>query len=264
MPIEFPEALQTLGQNNGDLLEKWLNQIVTVRTEQPKERIRMPTMLTSDNLSTWLSTRYAFRNKIKANEPGSEANNKIRQERKKSSSGRAPSMIESEGYVDWLTPKRAKVVDSATSANLNTSMPKPINFHDTDSGLLRSISSEPAELLSSFNKQACQLTNEDWYIAGSTRKNKYARFGESATELLSPYFEASSKMKVDDWLAKNQNSLPLDSTLSEWLHCSYRSSSGKSSGSVSPTSHNDTDDITSESIPYLPHMHVNCNNESCK
>ena len=39
MPIEFPEALQTLGQNNGDqLLEKWLNQIVTVRSELPKER----------------------------------------------------------------------------------------------------------------------------------------------------------------------------------------------------------------------------------
>ena len=91
----------------------------------------MPSMLTSDNLSTWLSTRYASRNKSKARETGLEANNKIRQQRKKSSSGRAQNIIDSEEYVDWLTPKRAKVVESTNNAKLETSFPSPINFYDT-------------------------------------------------------------------------------------------------------------------------------------
>ena len=38
MPIEFPEALQSFGQGNGDLLEKWLNQMATAKAEMPKER----------------------------------------------------------------------------------------------------------------------------------------------------------------------------------------------------------------------------------
>ena len=107
----------------------------------------MPAMLTSDNLSTWLSTRYAARNRIEQNrrvgaeslenrgtksrELGLEANNMIRQQRKKSSSGRTPSLIDSEEYVDWLTPKRAKVVESNCSPKLETSMPTPINSYDT-------------------------------------------------------------------------------------------------------------------------------------
>ena len=91
----------------------------------------MPSMLTSDNLSTWLSTRYASRNKNKARETGLEANNKIRQQRKKSSSGRTPNIIESEEYVDWLTPKRAKVMESTNVAKMETSLPLPVNFYDT-------------------------------------------------------------------------------------------------------------------------------------
>ena len=79
-------------------------------------------MLTSDNLSTWLSTRYANRNKSKARELGSEVDNKIRQERKKSSSGRSHNDItESEGYFNWLTPKRAKIVENDANAGMKTS-----------------------------------------------------------------------------------------------------------------------------------------------
>ena len=42
-------------------------------------------------------------------------------------------------------------------------------------------------------------------------------------------------MKVDDWLAKNIDSNSQDSSLSEWLHCAYRSNSEQSSGNVTPT-----------------------------
>ena len=37
MAIKLPEILQNFG-NNTDLLEKWLQQMATVRTEIPKER----------------------------------------------------------------------------------------------------------------------------------------------------------------------------------------------------------------------------------
>ena len=86
-------------------------------------RIRWPAMLTSDNLSTWLTTRYANRNKSKVRELGLEADNKIRQERKKSSSGRSHNDdLDSEGYFNWLTPKRAKVNENDTNANMKTSL----------------------------------------------------------------------------------------------------------------------------------------------
>ena len=97
----------------------------------------MPAMLTSDNLSTWLSTRYASRNKIEQNRRAAAESlenrdiNMIRQQRKKSSSGRTPSIIDSEEYVDWLTPKRAKVVECNSSSKLETSMHTPINSYDT-------------------------------------------------------------------------------------------------------------------------------------
>ena len=77
-------------------------------------RIQMPSMLTSDNLSTWLSTRYATRNKNKTNQTIPEANNGIRHERKKSSSERATG--KPDGFVDWLTPKRAKLTDPCPDA----------------------------------------------------------------------------------------------------------------------------------------------------
>ena len=37
MAIKLPEILQNFG-NNTDLLEKWLQQMATVRIEMPKER----------------------------------------------------------------------------------------------------------------------------------------------------------------------------------------------------------------------------------
>ena len=98
----------------------------------------MPAMLTSDNLSTWLSTRYANRNKSKARELGLEVDNKIRQERKKSSSGRGHNDVtDSEGYFNWLTPKRAKIVENDTNTYMKTSLhsslvsdePGNIGFH---------------------------------------------------------------------------------------------------------------------------------------
>ena len=68
-------------------------------------------------------------------------------------------------------------------------------------------------------------------------------------------------MKVDDWLAKNQSAQPLDSSLSEWLHCTYRSSSRKSSGSVSTSSHNAADDISSALKHILPQSESTSTNE---
>ena len=65
-------------------------------------------------------------------------------------------------------------------------------------------------------------------------------------------------MKVDDWLAKNQSAIPLDSTFSDWLHCSYRSSSRKSSGSLSTSSPND---ITATIKHYLPQSDSTCTND---
>ena len=66
-------------------------------------------------------------------------------------------------------------------------------------------------------------------------------------------------MKVDDWLAKNQSALPLDSTFSDWLHgCSYRSTSRKSSGSLSTSSPND---ITATIKHYLPQNDSTCTND---
>ena len=79
----------------------------------------MPKMLTSDNLSTWLSTRYATRNKNNRTESGSYDKNRARQERKKSSSERANTTTESEGYLEWLSPKRAKMAAS----NINKKFP---------------------------------------------------------------------------------------------------------------------------------------------
>ena len=93
----------------------------------------MPAMLTSDNMSTWLSTRYANQcnhvsNKCKARELGSEVDSKIRQQRKKSSSGRSHNdESESEGYFNWLTPKRAKMVENDTNACMKTSLHSSIN-----------------------------------------------------------------------------------------------------------------------------------------
>ena len=86
-------------------------------------RIQMPSMLTSDNvcLQTWLSTRYATRNKSRANQILPEANNSIRHERKKSSSQRTTKNADSEGFVDWLTPKRAKLIDSCPDASMEIS-----------------------------------------------------------------------------------------------------------------------------------------------
>ena len=87
----------------------------------------MPALLTSDNLSTWLTTRYANRNKSKVRELGQDVDNQIRQERKKSSSGRGyDDVTDSDGYFNWLTPKRAKIVDNDTNANMNTSFQSTI------------------------------------------------------------------------------------------------------------------------------------------
>ena len=87
----------------------------------------MPALLTSDNLSTWLTTRYANRNKSKVRELGQDADNHIRQERKKSSSGRGHNDVaDSDGYFNWLTPKRAKIVDNDTNANMHTSFQSTI------------------------------------------------------------------------------------------------------------------------------------------
>ena len=85
----------------------------------------MPAMLTSDNLSTWLTTRYATRNKSKVRELGLEVDNKIRRERKKSSSGRCND-VESEGYFNWLTPKKAKISESDANDNMKTSVQSTI------------------------------------------------------------------------------------------------------------------------------------------
>ena len=86
-------------------------------------RIQMPSMLASDNvcLQTWLSTRYATRNKSRTNQILPEANNDIRQERKKSSSERTTKNEDSDGFVDWLTPKRAKLIDSCPDASMEIS-----------------------------------------------------------------------------------------------------------------------------------------------
>ena len=86
-------------------------------------RIQMPSMLASDNvcLQTWLSTRYATRNKSRANQILPEANNDIRQERKKSSSERTNTNADSDGFVDWLTPKRAKLIDSCPDTSMEIS-----------------------------------------------------------------------------------------------------------------------------------------------
>ena len=91
----------------------------------------MPKMLTSDNLSTWLSTRYASRNKNKQHGSGFEDNNKIRQARKKSSSGRAQTMIDSEGYLEWLTPKRAKIMEYNANGNSISTNHALKAFNDT-------------------------------------------------------------------------------------------------------------------------------------
>ena len=86
-------------------------------------RIQMPSMLTSDNvcLQTWLSTRYATRNKSRTNQILPEANNAIRHERKKSSSERTTTNADSDGFVDWLTPKRAKLIDSCPDTSMEIS-----------------------------------------------------------------------------------------------------------------------------------------------
>ena len=86
-------------------------------------RIQMPSMLTSDNvcLQTWLSTRYATRNKSRSNQILPEANNDIRHERKKSSSERTTKNADSDGFVDWLTPKRAKLIDSRPDTSMEIS-----------------------------------------------------------------------------------------------------------------------------------------------
>ena len=86
-------------------------------------RIQMPSMLTSDNvcLQTWLSTRYATRNKSRTNQILPEANNAIRHERKKSSSERTTKNEDSDGFVDWLTPKRAKLIDSCPDTSMEIS-----------------------------------------------------------------------------------------------------------------------------------------------
>ena len=71
--------------------------------------------MTSDNLSTWLSTRYANRNRNKQQEgdkPQVGDRNNTRQARKKSSSGRCCSNIQDEEIKEWLTPKRAKMMES--------------------------------------------------------------------------------------------------------------------------------------------------------
>ena len=68
-------------------------------------------------------------------------------------------------------------------------------------------------------------------------------------------------MKVDDWLAKNQSALPSDSPFSEWLHCPYRAGRRKSSGSVSTSSRNGADDITSALKHYLPQSDATSTNE---
>ena len=87
-------------------------------------------MLTSENLSTWLSTRYAAHNKSKVRALGTAGNDKIRRDRKKSSSERAHDLTNSEGYVEWLTPKRAKLVASNTSPSIAMRSNSPINFYD--------------------------------------------------------------------------------------------------------------------------------------
>ena len=86
-------------------------------------RIQIPSMLASDNvcLQTWLSTRYATRNKSRANQILPDANNDIRLERKKSSSERTTKNAESDGFVDWLTPKRAKLIDSCPDVSMDIS-----------------------------------------------------------------------------------------------------------------------------------------------
>jgi len=234
MPIEFPEPHQNFGFDNNDHMEKWLNQFATVTNELPKERIRMPALLTSDNLSTWLTTRYANRNKSKVRELGQDVDNHIRQERKKSSSGRGHNDVaDSDGYFNWLTPKRAKIVDNDTNANMNTSFQSPIAPTEAvDNGMVRSVSSDSSTLLTPFHEQTCQIEGNDWYNQTCASGNFTAA---NFCGLLAPYFEQTGNMKVDDWLAKNIDSNAQDSSLSEWLHCAYRSNSERSSGNVTPT-----------------------------
>ena len=73
----------------------------------------MPKILTSDNLSTWLSTRYANRNRNKQQDGQKvgERNN-TRQARKKSASARGRSNIQDDEIKEWLTPKRAKMMET--------------------------------------------------------------------------------------------------------------------------------------------------------
>jgi len=236
MPIEFPEPLQNFGCHDDDLMGKWLNQFTTVTNDLPKDRIRMPAMLTSDNLSTWLTTRYATRNKSKVRELGLEVDNKIRRERKKSSSGRCYDDVDSEGYFNWLTPKKAKISECDVNDNMKTSVHSTIvSDEPVDNGLKQSVSSEPSNLLSRFIEQSCQMNTNDWYKETISTTN-------IKPGLLAPYFEKTGSMKVDDWLAKNIANNQ-DPSLSEWLHCTYRSNSEQSSGCVTPTTSGDEPQI---------------------
>ena len=56
-------------------------------------------------------------------------------------------------------------------------------------------------------------------------------------------FKKTGSMKVDDWLAKNMKANNQDPSLSEWLHCAYRSNSEQSSGCVTPTTSGDEPQI---------------------
>ena len=65
-------------------------------------------------------------------------------------------------------------------------------------------------------------------------------------------------MKVDDWLARSINASQ-DSSLSEWLHCAYRSNSEQSSGCVSPTT--SSEEFSSSIKHYTPQVDENVSNK---